>query len=98
MEGNLDLDVVPSKRVRANAAGRKPKAVGVQQSFEWFIDVRDVLTGRLPLKPFITKAMELYNAWLKQQTEPVLPEEQLQFCKCWIRGWMKEYGFSSLIS
>ena len=62
--------------------------------FEWFIDVRNVLKGRLPINMFITKANELYLNWLKQQPEPILEENKLKFTRQWIKGWMKEYQVS----
>ena len=62
--------------------------------FEWFINVRGVLKGRLPKKMFRTKCQQVYSEWLKQQPEPIPEEEQLKFSKNWIQDWMKEYKVS----
>ena len=62
--------------------------------FEWFINVRGVLKGRLPKKMFRTKCQQFYSEWLKQQSDPIPEEEQLKFSKHWIQDWMKEYNVS----
>ena len=62
--------------------------------FEWLINVRGVLKGRLPKKMFRTKCQQVYSEWLKQQPEPIPEEEQLKFSKHWIQDWMKEYNVS----
>ena len=62
--------------------------------FEWFINVRGVLKGRLPIKIFRSKYQQVYNEWLKQQPEPVREQDQLKFSKHWIQDWMKEYKVS----
>ena len=62
--------------------------------FEWFINVRGVLKGRLPIKMFRSKCQQVYDEWLKQQPEPVPEQDQLKFSKHWIQDWMKEYNVS----
>lgn len=62
--------------------------------FQWFFDVRDSLKGRLPLKKFRSKCVQVYSGWLKQQFE-LIPEKGCQkFSKHWIRDWMKKYNVS----
>ena len=62
--------------------------------FQWFFDVRDSLKGRLPLKKFRSKCVQVYSGWLKQQFE-LIPEKGYQkFSKHWIRDWMKKYNVS----
>ena len=52
--------------------------------FQWFFDVRDSLKGRLPLKKFRSKCVQVYSGWLKQQFE-LIPEKRYQkFSKHWI--------------
>ena len=70
------VDEKPSKkRFRESGGGRKYKAPEVRESmFEWFINVRRVLKGGLPIKMFRSKCQQVYNEWLKQQPEPV-PEQ-----------------------
>ena len=70
------VDEEPSKkRFRESGGGRKYKAPEVRESmFEWFINVRGVLKGSLPIKMFRSKCQQVYNEWLKQQREPV-PEQ-----------------------
>ena len=62
--------------------------------FEWFINVRGVLKGRLPIKMFRSKCQQVYNECLKQEPEPVPEQDQLKFRKHWIQNWMKEYNVS----
>ena len=49
--------------------------------FEWFINIRRVLKGRLPITMFPLKCRQLYDQWLKQQPEPVPEQDQLKFSK-----------------
>ena len=62
--------------------------------FEWFINVRGVLKGRLPIKMFRSKCQQIYNEWLKPKPEPAPEKDQLKFSKHWIQDWMKEYNVS----
>ena len=65
----------PKKRFRESRAGKKCKAPEVREAmFEWFINVRGVLKGRLPKNMFRTKCQQVYSEWLKQEPEPI-PEE-----------------------
>ena len=59
---------------------------------KWFINVRGVLKGRLPIKMFLSKCQQVYHKWLKEQTEPAPEQDQLKFSKHWIQDWMKEYN------
>ena len=68
----------PKKRFRETGAARKYKAPE-KAMFEWFINVRGVLKGRLSKKMFRTKCQQVYSEWLKQQPEPIPEEEQLKF-------------------
>ena len=62
--------------------------------FEWFVNVREVLKGRLPIKMFRSNCQQVYDEWLKKQPEPVPEQDQLNFSKHWIQDWMKEYNVS----
>ena len=90
------VDEEPSKnRFRKSGGGRKCKAPELREAmFEWFINVRGELKGRLPIKMFRSKCQQVYNEWLKQQPEPVPEQDQLKFSKHWIQDWMKEYNVS----
>ena len=92
------VDEEPSKkRFRESGGGRKCKAPDVRKAmFDWFINVREVLKGRLPMKMFQSKCQQVYEEWLKQQLEPVPEQDQLKFSKHWIQDWMKEYNVSFL--
>ena len=95
LANNFEGEVPPKKRFRESGAGRKCKAPEVREAmFEWFINVRGVLKGRLPKKIIRTKCQQVYSEWLKQQPEPIPEEEQLKFSKHWIQDWMKEYNVS----
>ena len=72
----------PKKRFRASGAGRKCKAPEVREAvFEWFVNVRGVLKGRLPKKMFRRKCQQVYSGWLKQKPEPIPDEMKAQVKK-----------------
>ena len=60
--------------------------------FQWFIDIRQNLKGRLPRKFLILKAQELYQEWLKQN--PVEESKTIQFSTRWVHSWMEDFGVS----
>ena len=62
--------------------------------FQWFIDVGESLKGRLPMKMFYSKCVQVYSECLTQQSEPIPEKEQLKFSKHWIQDLMKEYNVS----
>ena len=90
------VDEEPSKkRFRESGWGKKCKAPQVRETiFKWFINVRGVSKGRLPIKMFRSKCQQVYDEWLKQQPKPVPEQDQLKFSKHWIQDWMKEYNVS----
>ena len=61
------VDEEPSKKgFRKSEGGRKCKALEVREAmFEWLINVRGVLNGRLPIKMFRSKCQQVYDEWLK---------------------------------
>ena len=66
----LEGEQPPKKKFRESGAGRKASAPEVREAmFQWFIDVRQVLKGRLPVKMFRSKCLQVYSEWLKQQPE-----------------------------
>ena len=85
------VDEEPSKkRFHESRRGRKCKAPEVMEAmFEWFINIRGVLKGRLPITMFPLKCQQLYDQWLKQQPESVPEQDQPKFSKHWIQDWMK---------
>ncbi len=92
-EIGVDAEEPSKKKFRASGGGRKSSAQEVRQAaFEWFIDVRGNLKGRLPRKAFRIKCQELYRRWVEAQDAP--PETPLQFSDRWINSWMKEYRVS----
>ena len=61
LANNFEGEEPPKKRFRESGAGRKCKAPEVREAmFEWFINVRGVLKGRLPKKMFRTKCQQVY--------------------------------------
>ena len=56
------------------------------------IDLRESLKGRLQMKMFPSKCVQVYSEWLKQQSEPILEKKQLKFCNHWFQDWIKEYN------
>ena len=56
----------PKKKFCESGAGRKCKAPEVTEPmFEWFINVRRVLKGRLLKKMFRAKCQQAYSEWIK---------------------------------
>ena len=77
------VDEKPSKkRFCLSGRGKKCKAPKDKEAmFEWFINVRGVLRGRLPIKMFQSKEQKVYNEWLKKQPEFFPKQDQLKFSK-----------------
>ena len=81
------------KKFRAAGAGRKVRAPEAKEAlWDWFVDVRTAMKGRIPRKLFKLKAIELYDKWLEQN--PIPEVERLTFSKHWIQDWDKDYGVS----
>ena len=94
---SFELISKENKKFRGPGGGRKAQAVEVRQAaFDWFVDIRYSLKGRLPMKIFKAKCIELYKVWLNNQPEEIKEENQLKFSRCWIQKWMKEYNVSFL--
>ena len=56
---------------KIQGAGRKRKAPEVRIGlFNWFIDIRETLKGRLPQRIFKMKVNQLYEEWLTQNPVP----------------------------
>ncbi|CAL4062693.1 unnamed protein product [Meganyctiphanes norvegica] len=86
-----------NKKFRGPGGGRKVKAIEVRQAaFDWFVDIRSTLKGRLPINIFREKCMELYELWLANQTEEIKAEDRPKFSKHWIKNWVREYKVSLL--
>ena len=88
-------------RYRASGAGPKQKAPNVRDAlFEWFIDIRGALKGRISIPMFLKEAKRLYAEWLADQDEWIPKENQLKFSKTWIKGektfqWRTETFFNN---
>ena len=81
------------KAYRAIGGGRKPIFPDVRtRMYDWFIDIRGNLKGRLPRTLFKSKCQMFYDEWLSQQKDPVPEDERPAFFNQWTRGWMQEYG------
>lgn len=79
------------KRYRVAGAGRKAVAPEVRQAaFQWFIDVRGGLKGRLPRKIFRLKCLELFKRW----NETNGSSTTFMCSDKWITDWMCEYRVS----
>ena len=62
--------------------------------FQWFIDVRGCLKGRLSKKLFKAQAKKFYQQWLQEQPDDVPKDEKLKFSDQWIKFWCQEYNVS----
>ena len=67
-EGKFDMEGNDSrKRVRVAGAGPPKKVLDVRkQLFEYFVDVRTSLKGRLPTSVFLFKARFFYDQYCEQ--------------------------------
>ena len=86
----------PSKKKLGESGGRrKAKILEVRGAMlQWFIDVRESLRERLPMKIFRYKCVQVFDEWLKEQSNHISEKDQLKFSKLWIQDWMKEYNVS----
>ena len=76
--------VCQPKKAQVTGAGRKPKALEVQQElFIWFVDIQEALKGRLQKLLLKMKVREIYAKWLEQNETPA--EEQLKFGDKWAK-------------
>ena len=62
--------------------------------YDWFIDIRPSLKGRLTKSMFKAQCKIFYEQWLSQQEKEVPEEKKIVFSNKWIRGWMQEYNLS----
>ena len=62
-----------------------------QAAFEWFIDVRGGLKGRLPRKVFRLKCLELFERWKEANGAG---DATFMCSDKWISDWMSEYRVS----
>ena len=80
------------KRFRAPGAGRKPVAPEIREAaFQWFLDIRGGLKGRLPRKIFRLKCLELFEKWKEANADI---DATFQCSKKWVNDWMLEYRVS----
>ena len=96
MKNQLETVEPPTKsKFRNPVGGRKVTAPEVREAlYDWFIDVRGSLKGRLPRSLFKTQAKFFSDNWWSQQSEEVKEQPPLTFSNKWIKGWMAEYNVS----
>ena len=64
-------EVESKKRFRAAGGGRKPVAPEIREAaFQWFVDVRGGLKGRVARNMFRMKCVELFRIWGETQEQP----------------------------
>ena len=77
-QGSMTADDNDKKRKRLDGGGRKPKVPEIRIAmFQWFIDVRTALKGRISLKFFQWTSKQLHQAHLEykeQQGENITQE------------------------
>ena len=84
-----------AKRYRLLGAGPPRKAVELRESlFDFFIDIRYSLKGRLSVYLLKLKAEELYATYRQLKQEAGEVPEDIVICKQWISNWAKEYNVS----
>ena len=94
--GTFDIEGNTSaSHYRIKGAGPPVRALEVRQSlFDYFVDVRCSLKGRLPRKLLIAKAHEIYETYWDLKRKAGETPDVLKFTDCWLSGWCKEYGVS----
>ena len=95
-KGKFDIEGNCSKKhFRVAGAGPPTKAVEVRNSlFEYFIDVRTALKGRLPKKLFLAKAKELLQSYNEERRKRREDPETILFSNRWLKGWCKQFHVS----
>ena len=94
LEAN-DFTEPPTKIKFRQAGGRKTSVPEVRDTmYDWFIDIRSSLKGRLPKSMFKVQCNIFYEQWLLQQEKEVPEEKKIVFSNKWIRGRMQEYNVS----
>ena len=78
-------------------AGPRQRAPEVRFGlFEYFVDIRNSLKGRLPKKLFLAKARIIYEAWVQRmEKEGKEIGKPLTFTRCWLQGWCNEFNITS---
>lgn len=94
--GEFDKDGNTSKKhFRVAGAGPPVRAVEVRQGlFDFFLDVRTSLKGRLPRRILTAKAKELYDTYCDEKRKIGEQPDVLKFNKTWLRDWCKSYNIS----
>ena len=78
-----------------SGGGRKRAMPEVRWAlFEYFIDIRCSLSGRLPARIFMDKAAEYQAAYIEDCIANNLPYTTVTFNQKWFKGWCKEFGIS----
>ena len=98
-QGKLSTEDAGKQRKRTEGGGRKAKVPEIRVAiFQWFIDVRTALKGRISLKFFQWKCKQLHQAHIEykeQEGETVTDEERnLKFSRTWVYSWMQQYRVS----
>ena len=92
-----EFDAVSSSltKFRRGTAGR-PKSIPELRValFNWVVDVRDTLKGRLPLQLLRQKCDQLYDNYKAKCHEVEIQPEQLTFSNRWVSDFCKEYRLS----
>ena len=88
-ENEVTIPATKSK-YRQPGGGRKAVAPTVREAlYDWFIDIRGTLKGRLCRSMFKAQAKFFYDQWCDQQP-PETKQPILVFSNRWIMGWMRE--------
>ena len=76
-------------------AGPKKKALEVRYAlFNYFIDIRYSLKGRLPQHILLSKAKQLYEEYCVLKAEAGKKPQKLKITRKWLQKWCKDYRIS----
>ena len=76
-------------------AGPKKRALEVRYAlFDYFVDIRSSLKGRLPQLILLSKAKQLYKEYWELKRHAGEESEELKIRWQWLQKWCREYRIS----
>ena len=76
-------------------AGPKKRGLEVRYAlFDYFVDIRSSLKGRLPQLILLSKAKQLYKEYWELKRHAGEESEELKITWQWLQNWCREYRIS----
>jgi hypothetical protein len=95
-KGDYDIEGNNTKsKLRLMGAGAPKRALEVRSAlFDYFVDIRSTLKGRLPRFILQAKAKELYDTYREIKERTGEKPEELKLTDKWLDSWCKDYCIS----